>query len=461
MRDAPSAGQLEIQLGHLCNNRCVFCVSGQLTSRGEAPFLRLEDLRHALDRGWAAGHRRVTLLGGEPTIQPYFMDVVRHAVALGFRIVIFSNGSKPGRTDLVDEVAKTGADVEWRFSFQGATREAHERTTRRKGSFAQLLRSVDRARAHGHRVTVNMCVVTQNFESVDRFPELLGPRGVAQLHLDMVNPYDTGTATPAEITAMMPRYSDLAAPLARLIAAAPPGLDVNIGNLPHCVAPALAPFVHHGGERTWTITANDHGAAELGAGRRKYVLKQAFKTKPDSCRRCVYSDRCTGVFDAYAERFGTEELTPILPGDPSIGAIPVRPPAPDSMPPVEAGLPRSVAARLARLRARAPFGALVWTATDPIPGGVEITLVSPFGERVVAFCTETAEGPRAGYRIAGNTPPRAPKQAVSEGSKQAVSDPSKQAVSEALLDGVRRLLVAMGRLPEAAIARTGTGASSP
>src|SRR6185436_19959849 len=102
--------------------------------------------------------------------------------------VIFSNGSKPGRTALVDEVAATGGRFEWRFSFQGATREAHERTTRRKGSFAQLLRAVDRARALGHRITVNMCVVQQNYESVDSFPELLAPRGVSQLHLDMVNP---------------------------------------------------------------------------------------------------------------------------------------------------------------------------------------------------------------------------------------------------------------------------------
>lgn len=53
---AQGKGQLEIQLGHLCNNRCVFCVSGQLTSRGEAPFLPVEELYRALDEGWAAGN---------------------------------------------------------------------------------------------------------------------------------------------------------------------------------------------------------------------------------------------------------------------------------------------------------------------------------------------------------------------------------------------------------------------
>lgn len=306
-----SPGHFEIQLGHLCNNRCVFCVSGQLTHTGDAPLLPEADLVRALDDAWRAGHRRVTLLGGEPTIQPAFMGVLRHAIGLGFEVVIFSNGSKPGRTDLVDEVARIGGHVEWRFSFQGATEEAHERTTRRKGSFAQLLASVDRVRAHGQRTTINMCVVQQNYASVAAFPDLLLPRGVASLHLDMVNPYDTGTLTADGVTAILPRYTDIVPSLERMIAGFPEAFDVTIGNLPYCVAPALARTIHFGGAKTWTVTANDHGAGELGPGRKKYALKQAFMTKPETCRACVFDDRCKGVFDAYVERFGTGELAPV------------------------------------------------------------------------------------------------------------------------------------------------------
>lgn len=514
--------QLEIQLGHLCNNRCVFCVSGQLTSQRKAPILDAGDIVRALDGAWAEGYRRVTLLGGEPTIQPFFMDVLRHAVGLGFEVVIFSNGSKPGRTDLVSEVAATGGRIEWRFSFQGATREAHERTTRRKGSFAQLVRSLDRARARGHKVTVNMCVVQQNHASVDRFPELLLPRGVASLHLDMLNPYDTGTATPDEITRMMPRYTDLREPLERMIAAFPLGYDVTVGNLPYCVAPTIARFIHHGGQPTWTMTANDQGASALGKGRRKYSVKQAFLTKPDRCRQCVFDDRCRGVFDAYAERHGTDELSPITqdrlaeidpegwffslrtaaalrpaiadatlpapfdrvtvsepgarevriavasaeagavtvalrpppggvaatesvalhvesttaPPDATSAALrwiwgvlatltkPVHPLGPDAI----SALPRSVAARLAKLRSRAPFGPLAWERADAIVDGVEIALASPSGERVIAWMTETRGAPRGGYRVEG-----------------AAGEPSR-----ALVEGVRALLVALGRLPEAA-----------
>ncbi len=101
--------QAEIQLGHLCNNRCVFCVSGQLTHTRAAPLLDPAELTASIREARAAGATSLTFLGGEPTIQPFFLDLVREAVRLEFdEIVIFSNGSKSARTDLVDQVAATG-----------------------------------------------------------------------------------------------------------------------------------------------------------------------------------------------------------------------------------------------------------------------------------------------------------------------------------------------------------------
>jgi hypothetical protein len=457
----------ELQLGHLCNDRCVFCVSGLLTSRGKAPLLAVDDLHRALEGAAASGYRRVTLLGGEPTIQPYFLDVVRRAVALGLEVVVFSNGSKAGRTDLVDRVAATGGRFEWRFSFQGATREAHERVTRRRGSFDQLVSAVLRARAHGHKVTVNTCVVRQNGDSLDRFPDLLLPLGVSQLHVDMVNPYDTGLLShddgglavgpvggalapgehPAlrpedageaerrvrdagrlwghDLYAIMPRYADLAGPLERMIAGFPEGFDVNVGNLPYCVAPHLAPSIHHGGQPTWTVTAGDRGEGELARGRRKYLVKQSQKTKPDTCRACVFDDRCTGVFDAYADRFGTGELQPIT--EARLAEIDAEGRL-SSLRAARAPASGAAAALLARLERAAPFGALAWAGVDPIEGGVEVTLASPGGERVVVWVKDEGGRARGGYRVEG-----------------APSPPSA-----ALVDGVRRVLVALGRLPPSA-----------
>src|SRR5689334_14868887 len=116
--------QVEIQLGHMCNNRCVFCVSGQETALGRARPLRVEPILEEISKAYATGHRKLTLLGGEPTLQPGFMDVVRHSVALGFdEIVIFTNGAKTARAAYIDEILATGGRFTWRISIQGATEE--------------------------------------------------------------------------------------------------------------------------------------------------------------------------------------------------------------------------------------------------------------------------------------------------------------------------------------------------
>jgi len=306
----PRASKVEIQLGHMCNNRCVFCVSGQETALGRARPLSLGPILEQIRSARAAGHGSITLLGGEPTLQPTFLDVVRASVELGFEeIVIFTNGVKTAREAFVDEILATGGNFTFRFSIQGATREAHERTTGKDGSFARLVRSMENVRARGQRSTVNMCVVQSNFASVDRFPELLLPRGVTQLHLDMVRPLDAGVRTKEEFSAMIPRYRDLVGPLERMASGFPEGYDVNIGNLPYCVAPHLARFIHHDGERTMTIAVD--GAERLSRPWDKYLVKRRDKSKPASCASCVFEARCNGVFDMYREMYGDDELVPV------------------------------------------------------------------------------------------------------------------------------------------------------
>jgi MoaA/NifB/PqqE/SkfB family radical SAM enzyme len=304
--------QLEMQLGHMCNNRCVFCVSGQMTQLGRARPLEAAPLLAELERAHAAGYRTITLLGGEPTLQPAFMDLVRRAVALGFdEIVIFTNGAKTARAEFIDAVRATGGRFSWRLSIQGGTKEAHEATTKKPGSFDRLVRTMDALRARGETITVNLCVVQSNMHSVDAFPELLVPRGVSQLHLDMMRPLDAGERTEEELRAAMPRYSDLVPAFTRMVHGFPDGFDVNIGNLPYCVAPELSPWIHHDGEPTATIAVDrEHDLSEPWD---KYEVKRRDKEKPVSCRACVMDARCSGVFATYRAFYGTGELTPVTP----------------------------------------------------------------------------------------------------------------------------------------------------
>jgi MoaA/NifB/PqqE/SkfB family radical SAM enzyme len=452
-----SQREIEIQLGHLCNNRCVFCVSGQETARGNAGVADMAPVIAELGRARERGHLKVTILGGEPTLQPGFLDVVRHAARLGFEeIVVFTNGARTARAAFVDEVRAAGEGrVTWRLSLQGATREAHERTTRKDGSWDRLLRTLAILHARGERVTVNMCVVAQNHASVAAFPALLVPFGVRQLHLDMVRPLDTGDRTEDELSAMMVPYGDLVPALTAMVRGFPEGFDVNIGNLPYCVAPHLARFIHHDGEPTLTVAVDGQGAHS--APWDKYQVKRRDKIKPATCATCALEPQCSGVFDTYRRLHGTSELRPIAPDElrailpdatvrpralqkaaPSVALPRIHGPAPS--PP----LARSIALRLARLRQRAPFGALVWRDLIVQEGGsrVEAVFEGPAGERATVWLAETAGRPAGGYRVDanGSTPP---------GGSLGGSQPARASLgpSAALVEGLRAIMDALRARP--------------
>lgn len=422
-----------------------------------------EPILEAIRRARRDGHRKITLLGGEPTLQPGFMRIVNETVSLGFEeIVLFTNGAKTARAELVDAIRATGGNFTWRISIQGATEESHERTTRKPGSFGRIVRTLEHLAARGERITVNMCVVRSNFEAVDRFPALLRPYGVRQLHLDMMRPLDAGDRTEEELRRTVPRYSELVEPLRRMVAGFEPGFDVNVGNLPYCVAPDLAPWIHHDGEPTETIAID--GDDRLSRPWNKYLVKARDKVKPSSCADCVLGARCSGVYETYARFEGLDELRPIRPealrdADPGgrllgVWAPPLLAPAgcrvrSDAAVEVthggltavidaEAGElaryrsfgvrslagegdvrdmaallarldvpvhplgpppPASLRAPLERLRRAAPFGGLRWTALEVGDDRLELLLASA-GARARLWISHDGR-PRGGYRVEG------------------------------------------------------------
>ncbi len=312
---------------------------------------------------------------------------------------------------------------------------------------------------------------------------------------------------------MIPRYSDMVAPLRRMVAGFADGFDVNIGNLPYCIAPDLAHVIHHDGERTDTIAVD--GESDLSRPWNKYFVKRRDKGKPPSCAACVFESRCSGVFEKYVELHGTSELLPVTPAmlrehDPGLRHMALHlapvvahvdawtPPAPftgahahvssdaDAVVVLAAGeqrlvarlaapgqgaasfdlfsvqiveLPqdralarrglellwaklcesghkvlhplgpdaiaggatRTIAARLARLRQRSPFGALEWTALELGDDGkrAELSLRGPAGESAAVWLADDDGRPRGGYRLDDDAP------------------------SPAIVDGLRTLMTAL------------------
>ena len=310
-------GQVELQLGHFCNNRCVFCGSGQLTERGLADPIPEAAVLAALQAVAVTGIRRVTFLGGEPTIQDSFLPGLRAAVALGFsEIVVFTNGARLWDARFVAAVeaaARGGAapvDLQWRVSLQGGDAASHDLAVGRKGAFAKILLGLQLLRGYQREVTVNMCLTSGSVATLPDLAGVLLGNGVRQVCIDMVRPISAGERTEAWMRRILPRLSDLAAPMRQLVQRlqkADPEFDVNLTHVPYCVAPDLARHIHHGGEATVTFTAD---LAERQGVMDKYAFQATDRRLMEGCKTCVFAWRCTGVTHQYLEWHGQGEFAP-------------------------------------------------------------------------------------------------------------------------------------------------------
>jgi len=307
--------RFEIQLSHVCNNRCVFCVSGQQTELGMAKPTPLPEVLAKFDQAAARGITKVTIMGGEPTIHPTFFPTVEHAIELGFEtIVIFTNGARLDKQAFVDKVMALGKDrLQWRISIQGWDRETHDFTTKKPGAFDRIIAGLETLSGLGQYISCNMCVVEQNYRSLAKLPDMVRAYDIRQVHLDMVRPRDSGVRTEDYLDGIMPDYADLGRVLREMLAKLAvevPGFDINIGNLPFCQLPDWAHRVHHGGNKTYTVSAEGPGKLSVIAWD-KYTDKKSDKHKLDACGSCVFERRCDGFFDLYAKRRGTDQFVPV------------------------------------------------------------------------------------------------------------------------------------------------------
>ncbi|PRQ03224.1 radical SAM protein [Enhygromyxa salina] len=307
--------RFEIQLSHVCNNRCVFCVSGQMTELRMAKPTPLDDVKAKFDEARKRGITKATIMGGEPTIHPTFFPTVEYAIELGFStIVIFTNGVRLDKQAFVDRIMEIGKDkLQWRISIQGWDRETHDFTTKKPGAFDRIIAGLETLTELGQYISCNMCVVEQNYRSLVKLPDMVSKYPIQQVHLDMVRPRDSGVRTEDYLDGIMPDYADLGRVMRQMFEGLDqkaPGFNINVGNLPFCQLPDWAHRIHHGGNKTYTVSAEGPGKLSVVAWD-KYEDKRSDKLKLDSCGSCVFERRCDGFFGLYAKRRGTEQFLPV------------------------------------------------------------------------------------------------------------------------------------------------------
>lgn len=294
------AERVDVKFSFSCNNRCRFCVQGdkreRFADRTTAEAVRL--LGEARRRADA-----IVFTGGEPTLRRDFLDLVREARRLNYRVIqLQTNGQMLAYPGFARACAEAGV-TEVSPALHGHVAALHEFLTGREGSFGFTLRGIENARAAGLPVLTNTVVTKPNRRHLSAIAWLLADRGVSQMQFAFVHP--VGTAM-VNFDSIVPRLSLLRDELYRAFdVALGAGVRVMTEAVPLCFLPGREELAAE-----WIIpdaavfdaegTIDDYRAFRLSEG----------KAKGPRCRRCVLDRVCEGPWREYPERIGWSEFRP-------------------------------------------------------------------------------------------------------------------------------------------------------
>jgi MoaA/NifB/PqqE/SkfB family radical SAM enzyme len=298
--------RLELHITYTCPERCAFCSEDHRMRDFSAFPVTYGRVARVLAEQVARGVESVHFTGGEPTIHPRFLDILKLAKALGLRTSIGTIGTRLADARFAEAVMPYLDEA--LFSVHGPDAATHDEAAGRVGSFDRVTRAIANARAKpGFRPFVNTVLTRANLARLPDTAALARDVDAALLIVSNVTPEGLGADRYDTLTVRLP---EVAAVAPRVVAAAAPAI-VRFFGLPMC---ALAGARMVSNDLFWNPRVTVEWARRPGA----VALDGIYSWAPDrgrrhapACAECAYQGVCAGVFGTYLDRFGDAEVTPL------------------------------------------------------------------------------------------------------------------------------------------------------
>ncbi|MFI5348105.1 MAG: radical SAM protein [Elusimicrobiota bacterium] len=320
-----SEQRVEIKLGDLCNNRCVFCVSGG-RREAKAPWAPLGSVREELSFYRARGCRCVGFLGGEPTVYPWIEEAVRYARDLGYgRIALCTNGARLASRSFCERLVSAGL-TRVTVSLHSHRPEIEDgpitgvpgNHSRKVAGIRNLLSWRERGKiADG--ISLNPVLNRRNLMEMSEYLSFAKGLGVTDVRFNYIWPEHRARGSREWVPSLReaaPRIVRAILLNRRLFR-----LRLSFGGVPRCVlgwsgaSPRLIRSLERHLDERALDPDNDVSVPSGDAGRGERFVwqerkKESLKKRGPRCGECRHATTCEGVWRTYADIYGLDELVP-------------------------------------------------------------------------------------------------------------------------------------------------------
>lgn len=192
LRASEGPQKVIMNVTYVCNNRCTFCAVGTRTQVDGHP----ERQREHLDRYRAMGVRMVDFDGGEPTLNPELVALVRYAREVGYeRVNVTTNGRMLAYERFARSLVRSGLTT-LLFSVHGHNAQVHAQQVGVAEAFEQTVQGIQNAvrlAPPGVDLGMNITVTKGNYLHLEALAQLAWDLGLRWLNIQFLTPFGRAT----------------------------------------------------------------------------------------------------------------------------------------------------------------------------------------------------------------------------------------------------------------------------
>lgn len=225
-----------LNVTYKCNNRCTFCATGTRT-QFDGNFERQREL---LVKYRKAGVSLLDLDGGEPTLNPNLLPLIRFARRVGYeKVNVTTNGRMSSYPAFAEQLTRSGV-TSILVSIHGPDAQTHAQNVGVAEAFDQTcagVRALVRAAPPGVELGANITLTKSNHKKVLETASLVYDLGLRWFNIQFLTPFGRATSS------VCPDTQEAADEVMRTIDAFADRMKFQIINLPFCFMPGYEKYL--------------------------------------------------------------------------------------------------------------------------------------------------------------------------------------------------------------------------
>ncbi|MCD6367902.1 MAG: radical SAM protein, partial [Candidatus Aenigmarchaeota archaeon] len=159
--------KVEIVVGFLCNNNCMFCSVGNRNFNKST-----EQIKMDIDRAVKENPNEINFTGGEPTIRKDIFELVKYASEKVSDVRITTNGRMLSKKSFTKKIVKSGLTGAI-FSIHSPYPKVHDYLVQVNGAFIQAINGLKNLKKFTDKIDVNIVINNLNYRSLHKLTEML------------------------------------------------------------------------------------------------------------------------------------------------------------------------------------------------------------------------------------------------------------------------------------------------